>query len=192
MLDIGFRSLLLLFFLLVKLMIQLHQRSFLDPRYVAARDAELFGNFPLRPLLAALLQAETANDNLFLPFVENVQVAVNFALLDFKLHLLYHFVGFGAQNIDQCNFVSFFIGANRIVKRDVLARFLKRSQMHQNFIFYAAGGECRQFRPFAGLEAFDRFDQADRSDGDQVLQVFAGIVELLEVVNMKRCRLHAE
>lgn len=90
-------------------MIQLHQRPLLDPRLVAARDAELARDLPLRALVAAAVQAEPPADHLLLALVENVEIAVNFAFLDLELYLVFHFVGLGAQYILQRNLVAFFV-----------------------------------------------------------------------------------
>lgn len=48
---------------LIKLMIQLHQRPLLNPRNIAPRS-------PLRPLFAAVLQAEPAHDDFLLTVIQ--------------------------------------------------------------------------------------------------------------------------
>jgi len=102
-------------------MIQLHQRPLLDARDVAAADAKLLGDLPLRPLLAAVLQAEPAAYDLLLPFIENVEMAVDFFLLDLELHLIHHIIRFGSQDVDQRDFIALFVRTDRIMKRYVLA-----------------------------------------------------------------------
>lgn len=81
-------------------MVQLHQRPLLDTRYVRAGNAELLGDFPLRPLLPAVLETETADDDLLLAIVQNIQIFINFRFLDFQLHFVHDVVRFGAEDID--------------------------------------------------------------------------------------------
>ncbi|MNC79325.1 hypothetical protein D3C75_1317740 [compost metagenome] len=52
--------------------------------------------------------------------------------------------------------------------------------MHQDFILYTASRESRQLGSFAQPEAFNGFNQANRPDGDQVLEIFSGVVEFLD------------
>jgi len=87
-------------------MVQLHQGTLLDPRHVAAADAELPGDFTLRPFFTAVLQAEAAFDDLLLALIENVQVPVDFALLDLELDHVGHVVRLTAQNINQRDFIN--------------------------------------------------------------------------------------
>jgi hypothetical protein len=60
--------------------------------------------------------------------------------------------------------------------------------MHKYLILDASRRERGELRPFVGRERFDRLDQSDRSDRDQIFEIFAGIVELLDIVNTKRCK----
>jgi len=80
--------------------VQLHERALLDAGHVGPADAEFLGDFPLRPLFSARIEAETADHHFFFAFIENVQVAKNFAFLDFQLHFVDDFVGIGSQDID--------------------------------------------------------------------------------------------
>jgi hypothetical protein len=63
---------------------------------------------------------------------------------------------------------------------DILAGFLEGAQMHKDFIFEKPGRKCCQLGAFAGLEAFDGLDEANGADGDQILQIFAGIIEFFD------------
>lgn len=173
-------------------MVQLHQRALLDPRHIGAGDAELAGNFPLCALVSAAVQAESPSDDLLLAFVENVQVSVYFTFLDFQLHFIDHFVRLGSENILQRNFIALFIRADRIGQRNIFARLFERPQMHQDLVLDTTSRECGELRAFAGLKALNGLDEADRADRNQILEIFAGIVELLEVVNTIRCHSHVE
>ena len=59
----------------------------------------------------------------------------------------------------------------------VLSGFFQGSQVHEDFVFDTSGGEGRQLGPLpAGT--LDGFDQTDGADGDQVLEIFSGVIEL--------------
>ncbi|MNC14607.1 hypothetical protein D3C75_623940 [compost metagenome] len=55
--------------------------------------------------------------------------------------------------------------------------------MHQDFVFNTSGSKSGELRAFVWTVTLNRLDQPDRSNGDEVLHVFAGVVELLEVVD---------
>lgn len=44
------------------------------------------------------------------------------------------------------------------------------------------------FVPFVRAITLNGFDQPDGADGNEVLHVFAGVVEIFEVVNTMRCQ----
>jgi len=113
-------------------------------------------------------------------------MSINFRFFDFQLNFVGDFIGICSQNIDQCDFITFFIRSNRIMQGYIFAGFLEGPQVHENLVLDATGSESGQFGPFVRGIGFDRLDQADRADRDQIFQVFTGVVELFEVVNKVR------
>lgn len=59
--------------------------------------------------------------------------------------------------------------------------------MHKYFVFDTTSGEGREFGAFSRLETLNRLNQSDSPDRDQILEVFAGVVEFLDIVNTTRC-----
>ncbi|MNI90079.1 hypothetical protein D3C73_1475610 [compost metagenome] len=54
--------------------------------------------------------------------------------------------------------------------------------MHEDFILDTAGGKSRKLRAFVRAVALDGLDQPDGADGDEVLHVFACVVEFFHYV----------
>ncbi|MNE36321.1 hypothetical protein D3C80_1301280 [compost metagenome] len=71
------------------------------------------------------------------------------------------------------------------MKGYVLFGLFKRSQMHENFILYTAGCKGRKLRTFVRTVALNGFDQPDGADRDEILHVFACIVEFFDYMGNK-------
>ena len=69
-----------------------------------------------------------------------MQVVIDFFLLDFSLDRLDHFIPVRSEDIYQRDFVSLFVGSDRIMQGHILAGFLQGSQVHENFISKVSSG----------------------------------------------------
>jgi hypothetical protein len=58
--------------------------------------------------------------------------------------------------------------------------------MHQDLVLNTASCKRRQFRSFVGGKGFDRLDQPNCADGDQVLQIFSGVIEFFDDMDTKQ------
>jgi hypothetical protein len=162
-------------------MIQFHEHYLLYPR-----NPQLLGNLPQRPLFPASVQAEAADNNFLLAFIENIEIAVDLALLDLQIGFLNYIVDLRAEDgYRSRQFVALFIRTDGIVERHVLACLIKRPKVHQYLTFYTPCGKSRQLWPLVRAIALDGFDQANGADGDEILHIFTGIVEFFEDVNTK-------
>jgi len=139
-------------------MIQLHQGSLLNPRHIAARDAQLLCDLPLRPLLPSGLEPEAAYHDFTLPVVEYIQIPVDFRLLNLQLHLIHDIVVLRPEDVDQRNFIPFLIRSDRVMQRDIFPRLFQRPQVHQDFVFYASCRIGGQLGAFVRLETFNCFN----------------------------------
>lgn len=91
----------------IKLVEQLDQSSFFYAGDIGAGDAQFFCNFPLGLLLASG-QAEPVSDHILFPFVQNVQITVDFTLFDLQLDRLHNFIPIRPQYIDQGDFINIY------------------------------------------------------------------------------------
>lgn len=66
-------------------MIHLHKIPLLDPGHITPADAQLLRNLPLRPLIAAMIQAKPATDCFLLPLIKYIKIAVDLALPNLQL-----------------------------------------------------------------------------------------------------------
>lgn len=74
----------------IKLIEQLHQRPLLDAGDVRTGNAKLPSDFPLC-LFFVLIQAKPADDDLFFPCVEDVDVLINFVGFQLELYRIHDF-----------------------------------------------------------------------------------------------------
>ncbi|MNH42489.1 hypothetical protein D3C79_1041980 [compost metagenome] len=71
-----------------------------------------------------MFQPEPPPNDFLLPFIQNVEVPVDLALLHFELDPVHDIVRFRTQDIDKRNLVAFFIRSDRVVEGNVFASLL--------------------------------------------------------------------
>ena len=99
------RTLTLLLLSPVKLMKHLHQRAFLNPRYLAPRDPKLLRDFALR-FFFLQIKAEAADDDFFFSAVQDVDVFFDFFKLHVELDGVDDVFVFRFEDIDKADFIA--------------------------------------------------------------------------------------
>src|SRR5699024_6667963 len=94
-------------------------------------------------------------------------------------------VGFGAKYVGEQEHIALPIHVERLVQTHLCFQARGLSQMHEDLVLYAPRGECGEFYVLVGLEAAHRLDQPDSAYRDEVLKVYARVVEAFCYVDYK-------
>jgi len=116
----------------IKLVEQLHQCPFFDPRDVRTGDAQLTRNFPLG-FFFVLVQTKSADNHFFFPLIENVNVLVDLIGFQLQLYGIHDLVRLCSQDVDQSNFVALLVRTDRVVQGHVLFGFFQTAEVHEDF-----------------------------------------------------------
>lgn len=149
--------------------------------YIGPGNPEGGGNFPLGQGDGAAQPVPQAND-LRLPGGQTlpddlVEPERAVPVVDIVQHGVIH-----AHHIHQLEGIALLVCLNGIRQRDFSLELFLAAEVHENFVFNAAGGVGGQAGALLRVEAGDALDEADGADGDQVLLIGAlGIVFLDDV-----------
>ena len=111
----------------------------------------LFRDLTLRPLFPTGDEAKPTDHDFLFAFIQDVEIFIYFTFFNFQLNPIRDLVGFRPEDVDERDFVALFVRSDRIVQRHVLAGFLERPEMHQDFVLDAARRERRELRAFSRL-----------------------------------------
>ena len=150
-------------------------------RYIGAGDAALGRDLPLGQGRAGI-QAVPEGDDHGLPLVQaSLDAPAHLGAGVTGIQLLQHIV-VHADGVHQRQGVAVPIPVNGIRQGDFSLELFLAAEVHENFVFNAAGGVGGQAGALLRVEAGDALDEADGADGDQVLLIGAlGIVFLDDV-----------
>ena len=90
----------------------------------------------------------------------------------FQDHFVVDIVVGRFQDIIQADFISFLVGADALVERNIFGCFLLCTQHHQDFVVDTLAGVSSQTIVAGGIKGCDGFDQTDGSDRDQIFRIF--------------------
>ena len=90
-----------------------------------------------------------------------------------------------AHHVHQLEGVALLVCLNGVRQGDLPLELFLAAEVHENFIFNAAGGVGGQAGALLRVKAGDALDEADGADGDQVLLVGALGIVFLEQVKQK-------
>ena len=118
-------------------MFQPFQCLLFDSRNIRAGDAQLVGNL-LLCIGFSVHQAVSHADDSCLPSPQTFfRQHANALQTDAPLHLAMHLTAIRAQNVDERNFVSLSVNANRLLQGHVAPALLACTQTHEDLVFNA-------------------------------------------------------
>lgn len=134
------------------------------------------GNLPLR-VFFSLIQSVSHFQYKFFSWRKFIfQFFIKLLNIVLQMNPLWNICFCRFDDIVEVDFISFPICADRFIKRDFMAAFFSGAQIHQDFIFYTAGGIGSQTISLFRIERNYSFDQANRADGNQIFRIFTGIL----------------
>lgn len=151
--------------------------------HIGPGNPEGGGNFPLGQGDGAAQPVPQAND-LRLPGGQTlpddlVEPERAVPVVDIVQHGVIH-----AHHIHQLEGIALLICLNGIRQRDFSLELFLAAEVHENFVFNAAGGVGGQAGALLRVEAGDALDEADGADGNEVLLI--GRLRVILLIRMKQ------
>ena len=153
-------------------------------RYIRLRDAENVRNFLLR-FFGRTAETEPHLHDDALAARQAIERLAQQLMLGLRFKFLADGIGLGAEYIRHYKFVALSVHVERLVKRNFGAQTNYSAQVHQYLVFDTARRISRELDVFVGIERIYRFNQSYSAYRDQVLYVYARIVELARNINYK-------
>ena len=157
---------------------QLFQRPLFNARYIAARDAELFGDLALRQRCRQTKAVPKPDD---LPLSWGKRCGERTMHGEIAVVLFYgsKTVVLAADDILQGQRVAVAIGFERVGQRKLSRVFPLLPEMHEQLVLNAFGSIGGQTDAFIRPEGTDCLNQPDGADGNQVILLGAGGIVFL-------------
>lgn len=116
--------------------VELFQCLFFDAGHIGAGNPKHFGDFLLGQPVAPEKPIAQANDDTLAPCERGTDGGVHFLCADGKCKLVGKIRGIAIDNIQHDDFVSIAVDADWLIKRDIVLRFARESQVHEYLICY--------------------------------------------------------
>ena len=166
-------------FLLFKQFPEFLEGVFFNPGNIRPADMKLCGNFFLRLLFNPEKTIAKTDDLIFLLGKSIFQGAEQKADV-FPHRILFHDIYRRTfDNIQKADLVSFFVRSDWFVQGNLPGIFLFCPEHHQKFVVDTACSIGRKPCTACVVKGVDGFDKTDSPDGDQILQIFSGILVFL-------------
>lgn len=166
-------------FLLFKQFPEFLEGIFFNPGNIRPADMKLCCNFFLRLLFNPEKTIAKTDDLIFLLGKGIFQGAEQKADV-FPHRILFHDIYRRTfDNIQKADLVSFFVRSDWFVQGNLPGIFLFCSEHHQKFVVDTACSIGRKPCAACAVKGVDGFDKTDGPDGDQILQIFPGILIFL-------------
>lgn len=150
-------------------------------RYIAPRDAELFGDLALGEGGGKAEAVAQADDLAFTRGQAMGKGLIHGVVPVVIVHGAKVFV-LAADHVHQGKSVALAVGVERVGERKLARAFALLAKMHEQFVLDAFRGIGSQLDVFIRPEGAHRLDQPDRADRDQI--VLLGFVGVILLYNM--------